>query len=667
MAIDATLPTGYDPVATPEVPARRGERVSPLGGTPVPIPMGSVVPPGPHLTMTLRSLPLPAVCRRPQRASASPCTPGEPTHRRRVVVALCAAAVTAVLGLSAAPAAAVDNSLLGSTPQANSTVDVSPTTLTLQFASPLGPTNNVTMTCGAEGQPAAVITLGKPLVLADQLTLSVPVSQVVPKGVCNVVWRVTDLNLQPAGSSSFSFVIANDTVVSSTTSTTVAGATPDGATSPTTTTTEAGGTGGGSAAEGDADGTTTNSSGPLGLFRWFANMSLAVLFGALVLIALAWPNGVEFVQTQKFLLATWAIAAVSAFLFTGALAADISGSSIGSTISPTGWGALLDSAHGKAAIIRFVFVVATVYAVRNPTRVVDPGYRLQALGIPLVAVFSVAFNRPEFGFVEWLAGGVHAVAMAVWFGGLVLLTRVVLVWPGEEDLVQAVRGYAKYSMPALAVTVITGIVQMFRLDRGSLGSNHGIVLIVKTLLVALMVFVGVAARQFIGTSVGGRRLKRTTVGRLRRALGIEAIIGVVVLAVTSWLLALTPLGLAQRDRLVLDLGPTHRFTNATVGADVLLSFSEKVGLNDVRIEVTQPAENLSGLQIDFLPPSTSSVNGVTIDPSPLTGAGVAVLEKIDGFTLTSSGTWTVVVRIGAIEVARQQVFVGEELATPTSG
>lgn len=611
--------------------------------------------------MTRRSQPPSAACRRPDRVAAFPGAARRGT-RVRVWLTVAIGATAAIVGLGAAPAAAVDNSLLGSSPQANSTVDISPTTLTLQFASPLGPTNNVTMTCGAEGQAAAVIALGKPLVLADQLTLSVPVSQVIPKGVCNVVWRVTDLNLQPAGSSSFSFVIANDTVVA-TTSTTIAGSPTDSAV-PTTTTPSGGSTD--TADDGDADGSTTNSSGPLGLFRWFSNMSLGVLFGALVLIALAWPNGVEFVQTQRFLLATWAIAAVSSYLFTGALAADIGGSSIGSIIAPTEWGALLDSAHGKAAIIRFVFVAATFYSVRNPARVVDAGYRLQSLGIPLVAVFSIAFNRPEFGPVEWLAGGVHAVAMSVWFGGLVLLTRVVLAWPGEEDLVHAVRGYAKYSMPALVVTVVTGVIEMFRLDRGSLGSNHGLVLIVKTLLVALMVFVGVAARQFIGTSVGGRRLKRSTVARLRRALGIEAAIGVVVLAVTSWLLALTPLGLVQRDQLVLDLGPTHRFTNQALGADVLVSFSEKVGLNDVRIEVTQPVDDLSGLQVDFLPPSTSSVNGVTVDPTPLTGAGVAVLEKIDGLTLNSSGTWTVVVRIGANEIARQQVFVGEELATPTT-
>ena len=38
--------------------------------------------------------------------------------------------------------------------------------------------------------------------------------------------------------------------------------------------------------------------------------------------------------------------------------------------------------------------------------------------------------------------------MAVWFGGLILLARVVLAGPGEEDLVHAVRGFARISTPA---------------------------------------------------------------------------------------------------------------------------------------------------------------------------------------------------------------------------
>ena len=84
-----------------------------------------------------------------------------------------------------------------------------------------------------------------------------------------------------------------------------------------------------------------------------------------------------------------------------------------------------------------------------------------------------------------LMGLVHAVAMAVWLGGVVLLARVVLAGPGEEDLVQAVRGFGRISTTAIVATIVSGLVQLFRLDGGSLFSDaHGRVLLLKTVLVA---------------------------------------------------------------------------------------------------------------------------------------------------------------------------------------
>ena len=86
--------------------------------------------------------------------------------------------------------------------------------------------------------------------------------------------------------------------------------------------------------------------------------------------------------------------------------------------------------------------------------------------------------------------------MAVWVGGVVLLARVVLAGPGEEDLVHAVRGFNRISGPAIVVTVVSGLVQLYRLDGGSLFSeSHGRVLLLKTVLVAAMLFVGLTARQ----------------------------------------------------------------------------------------------------------------------------------------------------------------------------
>jgi len=80
---------------------------------------------------------------------------------------------------------------------------------------------------------------------------------------------------------------------------------------------------------------------------------------------------------------------------------------------------------------------------------------------------------------------VHALAMSVWIGGVVLLARVVLAGPGEEDLVHAVRGFARLSNLAIGATIVTGIVQMILLDGGDLfGTSHGRVLLLKTVAVA---------------------------------------------------------------------------------------------------------------------------------------------------------------------------------------
>jgi copper transport protein len=313
-----------------------------------------------------------------------------------------------------------------------------------------------------------------------------------------------------------------------------------------------------------------------------------------------------------------------------------------------------------------VFVLASIYVVMRPERTIDPSTQLAALVPPGLAVVTLAFSREEFGLIEYAAGAVHAVAMAVWIGGLILLTRVVLAGPGEEDLVHAVRGFARISTPALWATVASGAVLLFRLDRGQLGSSHGLVLIVKTLLVSIMVFVGVAARQFINQRVA--RVDAMTAPlatRLRRALGIEALVGIVVIGLTSWLLALTPPGLNADSGSTLDLGAPKEFVNNAMNVDVVVAFSERVGTNDVRIEVVAPPSGLSGLTVNFIPPAGATVPGMTIDPIPLTGPGVAVLEKSDGFALSASGTWTVQVLVGGVLVSEQQVFVGGDAPVTT--
>ena len=564
-----------------------------------------------------------------------------------------------VFGSLWAPTAHADNAYASSIPEAGSTVDSSPANVDIAFVEPLGGAT-VKMTCGENG---TIVTLGAVQILQDGKTLRVPLLSAAPKGQCTVAWTVTDVDLQANGSGNFGFNVANDPVAPTTSTepfpedTTTTEAEKNNNSKPSSNT-----------SGDDVLQAGETSKGPLALFRLVSNLGLAVLFGSLVIIAIAWPEGVEYIITVRFLRSVWMLTAGSSFLFAGALASNLTGKGLGSTLLPTGWGDLLDFTPGKAAVLRMVFVLATGYVVSRPERAIDPSSQIPALVPAGIAVATMAFSREQFELIDFAVGTVHVLAMAVWLGGLVLLTRVVLAGPGEEDLVHAVRGFSRIASPALWATVATGAIQLFRLDRGALSTGHGVVVILKTLFVSLMVFVGVAARQFISQRVSRVDVMTAPLAmRLRRALGIEATIGIIVMALTAALLTLTPSGLGALDQPPLDLGTLHRYQNPTLGVEVTVQFSEKVGLNDVRIEViTAPQTGLTGLAVDFLPPTGVVTPGMSINYIPLTGPGAAVLRKSSGFTLGAAGAWTVRVRIGQQEIASDTVQVNGDTTLVTT-
>jgi len=541
---------------------------------------------------------------------------------------------------------AVDNSLVSSSPAAGSTIDVSPATLLMTFANPLGATNDVQVVCG--GSPIAV---GTPQVGADGVTLSVTVPNPFPKGECVVSWLVTDPNGASAGNSTFNFTVAND---------------PTPSLAPVATTTQVGSTPGSVATTAPAaqtpTGTTTDTSsgsgGPLGLSRLLITLGVAVLFGSFVLIATAWPEGVEYILTVRFLRSAWLLTLVFAIFNAACMRAQITGKGIGSSLSPTSWGGLTDTTPGIAALARVIFVVLTAWVVMRPERVIDPATQLPALALPGLAVATFGFSRSggQLALLGYAAGIAHALAMAVWLGGLILLARVVLAGPGEEDLVHAVRGFARISTPALTITILTGFIQMYRLDWGEIfTSSHGRVLFLKSIAVGVMVFLGVAARQFIKERVA--RVDAMTgqlALRLRRAIGIEALCGIVVLALTAWMMSLTPPKVEASAENTKGLNASVQIANDS--ADVTVKFSAVVGPNAVRVEVDKPEKGVSGLAVDFSPPADTTVPGVILSV-PLTTAGVAVLPIEQGIPIGSPGVWTVTVRFGDTPIGSKTVLI----------
>ena len=163
----------------------------------------------------------------------------------------------------------------------------------------------------------------------------------------------------------------------------------------------------------------------------------------------------------------------------------------------------------------------------------------------LVALAYVGHSRSQAA--PWLGVPVdvlHTAAAATWLGGLAVLVFVVIPKVDTERGVAAFDRFGRVAERAVAVLVVTGIIQMLRLHGNPLSmltNRHGLLLIVKISLVALMLWLAARNRRELGAQ---RRRESTQPKTLRRLLVraslIETAIGAVVLVITSVLVATTP-------------------------------------------------------------------------------------------------------------------------------
>lgn len=537
-----------------------------------------------------------------------------PTRRRvwRRLAALTLGLGSALL-MSAAPAAA-ETTLVTSSPADGEKLITSPTQITATFSAAVP--NNAVLTAVCEGSPAP---LGTVSVGADGISLIAPLTAALPVGVCNVTYSVPQADGKVA-TGGFSFEILN----------------PD------------------TADPGDVGGDDTDGgmlavdpppvSGPLGLARVVAYASLAALFGAAAFMVMAWPEGVDYINVRRYLRTVWVVALVSNYFVAVLRTSLMSGKSVTAAISPFGWGDLFDNASGISAFARVVFVAGAFIIVARPDRLLDPQSQPLAVGLPAVAMATFAFTRTidEFSLLGVVSGIVHTLSIGLWFGGLLVLGQTVLVGPGDEDVAQAVRGYARWIRVFVMVAVISGLISLYSLDGGSvLTSRHGRLIVFKAVGVAAMVYLGVALRQYIARNVAKRReINGRTAGKLRRAVLAEAGFGVFVLIVTSWAVATLPPN--------VDPPGTDKTNYAFVGErsggafDVQVKVTPAVvGANAVRIDVFSPESGLTDLTVQFNPP-TNTTASVTLNV-PLDGVGAARLPMKEGVPFGAPGLWTVIV------------------------
>ncbi|MGH9002801.1 MAG: CopD family protein, partial [Acidimicrobiia bacterium] len=151
---------------------------------------------------------------------------------------------------------------------------------------------------------------------------------------------------------------------------------------------------------------------------------------------------------------------------------------------------------------------------------------------------------------------VHLGAVSLWLGGLVCLVACVLPRGVAAELSTVVPRFSRLAAGAVATILVTGLFQSWR-EVGSkdalTSTTYGRLLMVKFGVFALMVGLGALSRRWVqaryqvparlrlspgpGAAAAGDTL---TVAHLRKTVGAETVLAVVVLAVTSLLVAAEP-------------------------------------------------------------------------------------------------------------------------------
>ncbi len=553
--------------------------------------------------------------------------------------------------LSAGTADAVgDNTLSSSNPAPSENVTVAPTQLQLVFSNPLANPNDVNQMGLSLVCDGNIVSLGAAQLGTDLKTVSAPLTQVPAAGACVVSWALPD-----GSSGAFSFT---SSIAAATTSTVL----PTGTTLPAPVT------------PGDGNPVVDKSprvGGPLGLFRLLSYIFSATLVGGVILILFAWPEGVEYAVCRRFLRFVVILNIAALVLVAIYTTAQYTGKGVTASISPNTWRDLWDTLPGKALLFRVLISLFTIWAVWNPQHILDPGTQLMSVGIIAALAITYGFDRtggrlPPLGYAS---GVLHMVAVSAWFGGLVLLARVVLIGPGDVDLVQAVRGFGRIATRAMPLAIVTGVVATYRFDGFSLvTSQHGRLVTLKILVVGFMAYATWVTRQFVLTRMQRvPALDERVAAHLRRAVGTEATAGVVVLALTSWMMATTPIHFYEAPR---DNGPRYAFSEELKNDRFRVRFSVSpatTGQNQILIELFEP-RRIQEFTVRMTP-KAPGYDGYLIDV-PLTRRGAALLGDAGNFTLAAPGEWSVEISgtttTGDLEPLSSAFTLSDPAATTTS-
>jgi copper transport protein len=405
-----------------------------------------------------------------------------------------------------------------------------------------------------------------------------------------------------------------------------------------------------------------------GIVRFALFSSLLLLVGGGAFVAMLWPEGASRDRVRKILWWSLDVVAVTTALGLGLQGASGAGRGLLDAIKPSVIGDTLGTEFGHVWLARLVLLVpaALLLQALERDRVRTTGWRVTGtlVGVALVATPALSGHADTGRWVAWAKAFdiAHVGSGAVWLGGLTMLLAVVLRSDVSEAR-QVTERFSPIAFGAVSVVVLSGVFQSFRQLGGLDGfdTTYGHLLIVKVVLVLTLLGVASLTRsalhgrlpiggideqlesesesEAVRAGPGAQHVEEhDVITILRRLVGAEVVIAILVVAVTALLVDANPgIALASRG------GPfdqTHVVDDALINVVVVPGV---VGPTDIHLYVDNPAGGLTQ-PVGVTGTLSLESGGVTGIDIPFVDAGAKHWTAND-VDVPIAGTWTLKIEV----------------------
>lgn len=338
----------------------------------------------------------------------------------------------------------------------------------------------------------------------------------------------------------------------------------------------------------NAQGGSTAVGAVYGAVRFGVFAALTLLVGVTTFVLALWPAGINDRRARRLLGGAWAASIVGTALGIGLQGSYAGGLGLADALKPTVFDAVLDTRFGRVWTARLVLLVLAagvlwLLARRPVTTRSGLGVLAAVVGTGLLATPGLAGHAGTGSLVPLAVAAdiVHLGAVSVWLGGLAVLVAV-LLRDGDHlgTLGRVVPRFSRVAFAAVVVILATGSLQGWR-QVGSLdaltSTTYGRLLLVKMALFAAMVALAAASRSWVrrryrspqlvmpaGPGAAATQDPAASLGRLRRSVGAEVAVAVVVLAVTSLLVNAVPAKAALAKPYAAELAAKDLLIEVTV-------------------------------------------------------------------------------------------------------